>query len=264
MEISSERAIHPGAPTKVDEGTYINVTLVMSNILVFGTGAIGSVYASILCRAGVPVTCVCRSSYDAVKSNGLRIRSTIFGELYTRPNVVKSVHEALSVSRKPFNFIVVCTKATFQSTSAALEAIEAAVLPEATTIVLIQNGLGVEKAYHQAFPWVQIISGVAYLPTTQLYPGVFLALGNRTPLSRAILTTSVKHVGLISVPTLLLPTFDSRESHSRIERRHPGTEMDQNSGQWRSESDLRALALPRPTVDRRLEPSGDALARCHA
>ena len=39
--------------------------------------------------------------------------------------------------------------------------------------MLIQNGLGVEEPYHLAFPGVTIISGVAYLPTTQVSPGLY-------------------------------------------------------------------------------------------
>lgn len=41
-----------------------------------------------------------------------------------------------------------------------------------TTIVLIQNGLGIENEYHQAFPDNPLLSCVVYLPATQVQPGV--------------------------------------------------------------------------------------------
>ena len=145
----------------------------MTHVLVFGTGSIGSVYTCILCRAGVSVTCVCRSNYEAVRSHGIRVTSTIFGDLEGSPTVVQNVTEAVSLSNRPFDFVLVCTKATPQSTSAAMESIGPAITPRLTTIVLIQNGLGVERPFHDAFPETSIISGVVYLPTTQISPGVF-------------------------------------------------------------------------------------------
>jgi 2-dehydropantoate 2-reductase len=145
----------------------------MTRILVFGTGSIGSVYACLLHRAGAEVVCVCRSSYEAVKSHGLVISSPVFGDLRAHPTVVKNVAEAVTQSGSPFNIILVCTKATPRSTSEAIEAIRSAVVPGVTAIVIIQNGLGVERPFYEAFPGTSIISGVAYLPTTQLSPGVF-------------------------------------------------------------------------------------------
>lgn len=145
----------------------------MANILVFGTGNIGSVYASILVRGGTQVTCVCRSNYQHAKMNGIRVTSPILGDMATRPLIVQSVAEAVSLSQSPFDFILVCTKATAQTTRVALELLVPALTRSVTAIVLIQNGLGVERRFHEAFPTTTIISGVAYLPTTQESPGVF-------------------------------------------------------------------------------------------
>lgn len=145
----------------------------MIRVLVFGTGSIGSVYSCILSRAGAAVTCVCRSNYDVVKSDGLRVTSTVFGELHERPIVVANIAEAMTLSKAPFDYVLVCTKATPLSTSAAIESIKPAIMPQFTSIVLIQNGLGVERAFQEAFPETPIISGVAYLPTTQTSSGIF-------------------------------------------------------------------------------------------
>ncbi|KAL6245155.1 hypothetical protein RBB50_007930 [Rhinocladiella similis] len=127
----------------------------MSKILVLGTGCIGS-------------------NYDAVKAHGLRISSTIFGDLQVRPTVVRNVAEAIAQSPEPFDFVVVCTKATKLVTETVIQQIKSALTAQRTSIILIQNGLGVERPFHNAFPETTIISAVAYLPTTQVSPGVFV------------------------------------------------------------------------------------------
>lgn len=69
---------------------------------------------------------------------------------------------------------MVCTKA-IDSGEAQSQAnlIEPVVVMAHTSIVVIQNGLGVERIYHEAFPENTIISGVTYLLTSQVAPGVF-------------------------------------------------------------------------------------------
>jgi len=145
----------------------------MPRLLIFGTGNIGAVYACIIDGGGSDITCVCRSNYPEVKSYGLRIESPILGNRTSRPHVVQSVDEALSLSEQPFDYVVICTKAISATTSTTIRLIMPAITSGLTAIVLIQNGLGVEEPYHAAFPTTTIISGVAYVPTTQISPGVF-------------------------------------------------------------------------------------------
>lgn len=147
----------------------------MSKVLVLGTGCIGAVYACLLSRVDqARVTCVCRSNYDSVKTRGLKISSSIFGDLQARPMVVRNVEEAVSKADEPFDFVVVSTKATDSVTKSVIQQIKSVLTSKQTSIVLIQNGLGVEKPFHKAFPETTIISGVTYLPTTQVSPGVFV------------------------------------------------------------------------------------------
>ena len=109
------------------------------------------------------MTAVCRTNYDAVKAKGITIRSKIFGKCYYKPTAVKSVSEA----QGPFDFIIVCSKA-FPGTS---EMIKDAVSMD-TAIVLAQNGIGIEDEYAKLYPNNTIISGVVWLPTTQVEPGI--------------------------------------------------------------------------------------------
>ncbi|KAI1617009.1 2-dehydropantoate 2-reductase [Exophiala viscosa] len=147
----------------------------MYNVLIFGTGSIGGVYACILSNASANVTCVCRSNYEEARKNGFAVTSSVFGRLHARPVIVRSVQEATQSCSDGFHFIVLCTKATKETTSITLEALEHAVNSRSKfpTLVIIQNGLGVEESFHIAFPSTVIISGVAYLPTTQTSPAVF-------------------------------------------------------------------------------------------
>jgi len=145
----------------------------MPRILIFGTGNIGAVYACILDRGGAEISCVCRSNYDEVNAHGLQVKSSILGDRTCRPIVAHSVSELLSISTQPFDFVVVSTKAVPATTEEAIRVIKPAITSGVTTLVLIQNGLGVEEPYHGAFPGATIISGVAYIPTTQISPGIF-------------------------------------------------------------------------------------------
>lgn len=135
----------------------------MTKALIFGTGGVGSVYGYILHKAGAEVTAVCRSNYEVVKEKGFLIRSAVFGKCEYKPIAVKSTSEA----QGPFDFIVVCSKA-FPGTAPL---IKDAVSPS-TAIVLAQNGIGIEEEYAQLYPANTIISGVVYLPVTQVELGV--------------------------------------------------------------------------------------------
>lgn len=137
----------------------------MTKALIFGTGGVGCVYGYILHQAGVSVTAVCRTNYSAVKDNGILIRSKIFGRAQFRPTTVKTVSEA--AQHGPFDFLLVCSKA-FPGTA---EMIREGVSPQ-TAITLGQNGIGGEDDYAQLYPNNTIISGVVYLPVTQVEPGV--------------------------------------------------------------------------------------------
>lgn len=134
-------------------------------------------YAFLLHRAGADVTCVCRSTYETAKLNGFTIESTVFGLHTFRPAIVKSVQQALNQPTPStlFDFIVVCTKAVSNTdiSQSPLSLIRPAVRVGITSVVVIQNGLGVERIYREAFPDNTIISGVTYMPVTQISPGVF-------------------------------------------------------------------------------------------
>ena len=142
-------------------------------ILIFGTGSIGAVYSYIFSRAISPenIFAVCRSNHAVASSEGFTINSTLFGQsLKVRPQVVRTVDEAVSKSNgKPFDYIIVTAKA-IPSTPSLPEQISPAV-SEASTIVLVQNGVAIEGIYSSRFPRNPLLSCVVYLPATQTSPG---------------------------------------------------------------------------------------------
>ena len=138
----------------------------MAKALIFGAGGVGSVYGYILHNGGATVTAVCRTNYEAVKRRGILVRSKIFGECHYYPIATRTVGEA--AGHGPFEYVIVASKA-FPGTA---EMIKEAVTPGQTAIVLAQNGIGIEEDYAELYPDNTIISGVVYLPVTQVEPGV--------------------------------------------------------------------------------------------
>ncbi|KAM0719862.1 hypothetical protein Q7P37_003997 [Cladosporium fusiforme] len=139
------------------------------SVLLHGSGAIGTIYLYLLLRAGCSVTAVCRSNYDAVKTHGFTIDSDKYGKgIHVQPtNVVRTPSEAAG----PFDFVIVATKALPGQKPSTPEIIRPAITAGKTTIVLIQNGIGIETEYATAYPTNPLISCVVYLPTTQTSPG---------------------------------------------------------------------------------------------
>ncbi|KAK6438608.1 hypothetical protein LTR95_005180, partial [Oleoguttula sp. CCFEE 5521] len=135
-------------------------------ILLHGAGAIGTIYVYLLQKAGCSVTAVCRSNYEAAKKDGFTIDSDVYGKgIQIRPVVARSPTEAKELG--PFDYVIVSTKAFPGVTPQII----APAISESTTIVLIQNGIGIEDEYAKAFPNNPLLSCVVYLPTTQVSPG---------------------------------------------------------------------------------------------
>jgi 2-dehydropantoate 2-reductase len=142
----------------------------MPRILIVGTGSIGIVYSVIFTRAGAEVVCVCRSNYDEARASGLKLESQLFGDQTIHPTVVSSVDEAARTSDKPFDYVVVATKSFPGSQLQSVQSLKPMLNNAATSVVLLQNGIGIEKDYHQEHPGTQIISGVVYMPTSRTSP----------------------------------------------------------------------------------------------
>lgn len=125
-------------------------------ILLFGTGAVGSLYAGKLAQGGAAVSVVSRSDYNVVKNSGIKIKS-LYGDFYFNPEMVLS--SGAEYNDNP-DFIIVATKVLPDIDVCSM--IRKAVKPE-TSIVLLQNGIDIEKGIAAEFPGNEIISALAFV-----------------------------------------------------------------------------------------------------
>lgn len=125
-------------------------------IVLVGTGAVGSFYTGKLAQAGASVSFVCRSDFEEVSRNGVSIKS-VRGDYSFRPKEV--IRTIIDYSGTP-DFIIVATKVLPEIDVPAL--IRGKVGTD-TTIVLLQNGINIEPPVMNAFPDNEIISGLAFI-----------------------------------------------------------------------------------------------------
>lgn len=143
------------------------------NILLVGSGAVGAYYAGRLTQVGFRVASLCRSDYSIVKKKGVEIRSHEEDFVFQPDEVIQQANE---YSRKA-DYVLVCLKVL--PSIDQNEIIRAAVGPQ-TAIVLIQNGINIEKQTAEAFPDNEIISGIAFLAASRIEFGVVSHKGSGT------------------------------------------------------------------------------------
>jgi 2-dehydropantoate 2-reductase len=134
-------------------------------VFVVGAGAIGAFYAAVLARAGCEISVVARSDYDAVRQHGYRIRSAALGDLSFVP---AQVVRAASELRGEADYALCALKDVRGVDRVALLG---PALASKTAIVLVQNGIDVEREIAEAFPANELISGVAYAAVSREAPG---------------------------------------------------------------------------------------------
>lgn len=162
-----------------------------AEILLVGCGGVGTMCAYNL-EVGLQanVTAVLRSNYDAVGRNGFSITSIEHGEVAGwRPSKSEtsllticdsscSMTDINAVTRTisgqdntPFDFIVVTTKNVPDQPPTVAEVIAPAVTHGHTVIVLLQNGINIERPLFGAFPDNIVLSGVSMISATETEPG---------------------------------------------------------------------------------------------
>ncbi len=134
-------------------------------IVLVGTGAVGSFYTGKLAQAGASVSFVCRSDFEEVKEKGVSIKS-VLGDYSFRPReVVSAIGEYTGTP----DYIIVATKVLPEIDVPSL--IDEKVGKD-TTIVLLQNGINIEPPIISAFPDNEIISGLAFICVSRESYGV--------------------------------------------------------------------------------------------
>ncbi|OGM41616.1 hypothetical protein ABOM_009748 [Aspergillus bombycis] len=145
-----------------------------ANILLIGSGGVGTI-AALNLEAGnlAQVTAVLRSNYQAVTSNGFNITSCDHGALKGwKPTTITNRIPETTPESPRYDYIVCTTKVITDCPPLTADLIKPAVTPAHTVIVLIQNGLNIEKPYFAAFPENIVLSGISMIDSHEVAPGV--------------------------------------------------------------------------------------------
>ena len=139
----------------------------LSNVLVIGSGALGSLYGALLQRGGLSVSVQARSDYLAIRNTGIRIEShQSLGDWIFRPEQVIQEGDPLKVEP---DLILMAVKVTPEVPRIRL--LEKVLDGRKTPIMILSNGVGVEDDIALAFPENPLIGAVAFVCATRLAPG---------------------------------------------------------------------------------------------
>ncbi|KAJ4334134.1 hypothetical protein N0V87_007077 [Didymella glomerata] len=147
-----------------------------NTVLVIGAGSVGAIAALNLKVGGLAsVTVALRSNYNAVKEQGYTIDSCDHGSLKGfRPSAVRnSIPDIVAEELPPYDYIVLCTKSVPDVGPTSIDLVKPA-LPKDnthTTLVLLQNGLNIEKTFLATHPDTVVLSGVSLIGSAEPSPG---------------------------------------------------------------------------------------------
>ncbi|EFQ35163.1 uncharacterized protein GLRG_10307 [Colletotrichum graminicola M1.001] len=145
-------------------------------VLLVGAGGIGTIAALNLERGGsAEVAAVLRSNHDVVSRKGFSIKSCDHGSLENwRPSQVLNAVPAIPDSNPAgrYDYVVCCTKNIPDAGPSLPDIIAPAVSPSHTVIVLIQNGLNIQRPFFSRFPSNIVLSGVSRVDAHEVSPGV--------------------------------------------------------------------------------------------
>lgn len=145
-----------------------------SKVLLIGCGAVGTMAAYALETGGrAEVTAILRSNYEEVQANGFRIDSIEHGRDIRgfRPSKIRRIIPEVAAESVVFEYVIATTKNIPDVRPNVLDIISPAVTPGISTIVLMQNGLNIEKPFIERFPKNVILSGVSLIGANEISPG---------------------------------------------------------------------------------------------
>lgn len=147
-------------------------------VLFVGMGAVGTMVAYAIQNGGkANITAVLRSNYCLVKDKGFNIDSIDHGKDIRewRPTTMRNTIPDLSEETgKRYDYVVIATKNTPDVGPNLIDLVEPAITAGDTAVVLMQNGLNIEKPFQSRFPQNAIISGIQLLGAEETSPGTIL------------------------------------------------------------------------------------------
>lgn len=138
---------------------------------VVGCGALGSYYGAKLCRDGQTVHFLLRSDYEAVRRNGLQIRS-LEGNFCVRPKCARTPEEVGTC-----DLVLIGLKTTANDQFSRLLP---ALVGADTAVLTLQNGLGNEARLADLFGSEKILGGLCFVCLNRTEPGVVEHLAHGT------------------------------------------------------------------------------------
>ncbi|CAN6629662.1 hypothetical protein TRVA0_012S01420 [Trichomonascus vanleenenianus] len=141
-----------------------------ASVLLVGSGGVGTIASLGLELSGrAAVTSVLRSDYERVKEKGFVIESVEYGDFdsWKPSRIVNSVDVAVAEG-EIYDYIMVCMK-VLPELYKSEDIIANAVTPGHTVIVLMQNGIGIEKPVAERFPENIVLSGISMIASMNLH-----------------------------------------------------------------------------------------------
>lgn len=133
------------------------------NYTIIGTGAIGGYYGGRLMKAGREVRFLLHTDYEYVKENGLQIDSCD-GSFHL--DHVAAYNDTRNMPKA--DVVLVGLKST---NNHLLKSLLTPIVDAHTTVVLIQNGIGLEEDLQREMPGLQIVAGLAFICSGKVGPG---------------------------------------------------------------------------------------------
>ncbi|WP_281645964.1 putative 2-dehydropantoate 2-reductase [Parendozoicomonas sp. Alg238-R29] len=132
-------------------------------VAVLGGGAVGGLYGGMLAQAGEQVCWLLNSDRDHVQQNGLKVDS-VFGDFrISNPDVYANVAQLPEC-----DLLLVGLKTTH--VSVLFDTLEKMAHP-GLTVLILQNGLGLEQQIAEKFPAVNILGGLCFVCSNKIGPG---------------------------------------------------------------------------------------------
>ena len=130
---------------------------------IVGTGAVGGYYGALLVRSGFEVHFLVRSDFDHIHRYGLFVESKTGDINLTRVNAYERAADMPSC-----DLVIVALKTT---QNAQLKTILPEIATPGGTVVVLQNGLGVEREISDIVPDVTVMGGLCFLCSNKVGPG---------------------------------------------------------------------------------------------
>ncbi|KAG8162765.1 hypothetical protein KVR01_007243 [Diaporthe batatas] len=164
--LRSHSTVRSKTPKQVSMGS---VPDTKANVLLVGSGGVGTMAAYALEQGGkASVTAVLRSNYNAVNEKGFQINSIQHGQVKGwKPSFVRNTIPKVKEEDLHYNYVVIATKNIADIPPSMPEVIAPAITPGRTNILLLQNGLNIERPFIKAFPTNPILSGITVIGASE-------------------------------------------------------------------------------------------------